>query len=188
MLGGIANWHLVAPNLSLIAPLHFLNSSSFQCCFGTALLWVRTLCFPEWSPTQTPESTCFLQILAHKLKQKILTWYPHIAQILGSECWSHQAAPVGDRLHFHFSLSSIGEGNGNPLQCSCLENPRDGEPGGLPSLGSHRVGHDWSDLAAAAAAYWVIVKAGWVQTWIFHGSFPTYLWNMCNIFHLFSKK
>ena len=29
------------------------------------------------------------------------------------------------RLHFHFSLSCIGEGNGNPLQCSCLENPRD---------------------------------------------------------------
>ena len=31
-----------------------------------------------------------------------------------------------ERLHFHFSLSCIGEGNGNPLQCSCLENPRDG--------------------------------------------------------------
>ena len=35
----------------------------------------------------------------------------------------------------HFSLSCIGERNGNPLQCSCLENPRDGEPGGLPSKG-----------------------------------------------------
>ena len=93
-----------------------------------------------------------------------------------------------------------GEGNGPPLQYSCLENPMDrgarwaavhgvaksrrrlsdftftfhyhalekemathssvlawrtpgmGEPGGLPSMGSHRVGHDWSDLAAAAAA------------------------------------
>ena len=33
-----------------------------------------------------------------------------------------------ERLHFHFSLSCIGEGNGNPLQCSCLENPRDGGP------------------------------------------------------------
>ena len=32
-----------------------------------------------------------------------------------------------ERFHFHFSLSFIGEGNGNPLQCSCLENPRDGE-------------------------------------------------------------
>ena len=96
--------------------------------------------------------------------------------------------------------SKIGEGNGTPLQYSCLENPMDGgaweaavhgvakswtrlsdftftfhfpaleremathssvlawripgmgEPGGLPSMGSHRVGHDWSDLAAVAAA------------------------------------
>ena len=32
-----------------------------------------------------------------------------------------------ERLHFHFSFSCIGEGNGNPLQCSCLENPRDEE-------------------------------------------------------------
>ena len=94
----------------------------------------------------------------------------------------------------------LGEGNGTPLQYSCLENPRDrgawcaavhgvarswtrlsdftftfhfhalekemathssvlawwipgtGEPGGLPSMGSNRVGHDWSDLAAAAAS------------------------------------
>ena len=43
---------------------------------------------------------------------------------------------------FTFSLSCVGEGNGNPLQCSCLENPGTGEPGGLPSVGSHRVGHD----------------------------------------------
>ena len=97
-------------------------------------------------------------------------------------------------------MTSIGEGNGTPLQHSCLENPidegawwaavhgvaksrtqlsdfpftfhfhvlekemathssvlawripRTGETGGLPSLGSHRVGYDWSDLAAAAAA------------------------------------
>ena len=46
----------------------------------------------------------------------------------------------------------IGEGNGNPLQYSCLENPRDRGAGGLPSVGSHRVRHNWSDLAAAAAA------------------------------------
>ena len=57
-----------------------------------------------------------------------------------------------ERLHFHFSLSCTGEGNGNPLQCSCLENPRDREACGLLSMGSHRVGHNWSDLAAAAAA------------------------------------
>ena len=48
---------------------------------------------------------------------------------------------LGDELG-DWCCVSIGEGNGNPLQCSCLENPRDGEPGGLPSMGSHRVGHD----------------------------------------------
>ena len=53
------------------------------------------------------------------------------------------------RLSMH---ACIGEGNGNPLQCSRLENQATGtgEPGGLPSMGSHSVGHDWSDLAAAA--------------------------------------
>ena len=44
--------------------------------------------------------------------------------------------------YYATSLSRIGEGNGNPLQCSCLENPGTEEPGGLPSMGLHRVGHD----------------------------------------------
>ena len=44
------------------------------------------------------------------------------AAVVGSQRVRHTT----ERLHFHFSLSCIGEGNGNPLQCSCLENPRDG--------------------------------------------------------------
>ena len=40
--------------------------------------------------------------------------------------WSRWGSDMTERLHFHFSLSCIREGNGNPLQCSCLENPRDG--------------------------------------------------------------
>ena len=64
--------------------------------------------------------------------------------------WSREESDTTERLHFHFSRT--GEGNGNPFQCSCLENPRMGEPGGLPPMGSHRVTHDWSNLAAAAAA------------------------------------
>ena len=40
--------------------------------------------------------------------------------------WSRWGSDKTERLHFHFSLSCIGEGNGYPLQCSCLENPRDG--------------------------------------------------------------
>ena len=66
--------------------------------------------------------------------------------------------------------SYIGEGNGNPLQCSCLENPRDGRACGLPSMGLHRVRHDWSDLAAAAAAVHVCVAfklaSDWKVLWI----------------------
>ena len=45
-------------------------------------------------------------------------------------------------LAFLYTNNENGEGNGNPLQCSCLENPRDGEPCGLLYMGSHRVGHD----------------------------------------------
>ena len=40
--------------------------------------------------------------------------------------WGHYESDVTERLHFHFSLSRNGEGNGNPLQCSCLDSPRDG--------------------------------------------------------------
>ena len=46
--------------------------------------------------------------------------------LVGCHLWGHTESDMTERLHFHFSLSCIGEGNGNPLQCSCLENPRDG--------------------------------------------------------------
>ena len=46
--------------------------------------------------------------------------------LLGCRLWGHTESDTTERRHFHFSLSWIGEGNGNPLQCSCLENPRDG--------------------------------------------------------------
>ena len=44
----------------------------------------------------------------------------------GCSLWGCWGLDTTERLHFHFSLSCIGEGNGNLLQCSCLENPRDG--------------------------------------------------------------
>ena len=46
--------------------------------------------------------------------------------LVGCSPWGPEESDTTERLHFHFSLSCIGEGNGNPLQCSCLENPRDG--------------------------------------------------------------
>ena len=46
--------------------------------------------------------------------------------LVGYSPWGREESDTTERLHLHFSLSCIGEGNGNPLQCSCLENPRDG--------------------------------------------------------------
>ena len=51
--------------------------------------------------------------------------------LLDCSPWGREESGTTERLHCHFSLSCIGEGNGNPLQCSCLENPRTAEPGGL---------------------------------------------------------
>ena len=120
---------------------------------------------------------------------------------------------------------TYGEGNGTPLQYSCLENPMDGgawwaavhgivksrtrlsdftftfhfhalekemathssvlawripgtvEPGGLPSMGSHRVGHDWSDLAAATAEIIILSEVNQKEK----KQIPcdiTYVWNL----------
>ena len=58
-----------------------------------------------------------------------------------------------ERLHFHFSLSCIGEGNGNQLQCSCLENPRDGGAWWAAVYGvAQSRTQPSSNLAAAAVA------------------------------------
>ena len=45
--------------------------------------------------------------------------------LIGYSPWGLEQSDTTEQLYFHFSLSCIGEGNGNPLQCSCLENPRD---------------------------------------------------------------
>ena len=65
-----------------------------------------------------------------------LTWHPTPVllpgkshgwrSLVGCSPWGRKESDTTGRLHFHFSLSHIGGGNGNPLQCSCLENPRDG--------------------------------------------------------------
>ena len=65
--------------------------------------------------------------------------------LVGYSPWGHKESDTTERLHFHFSLSGIGEGNGNPLHCSCLENPRDG--GSL--VGCRLWGHTESDMIEA---------------------------------------
>ena len=79
--------------------------------------------------------------------------------------WGRKELDVTEQLHFQFSLSCIGEGNGNPLQCSCLENPRDWGAWWAASMGLHRVGQDWSNLAAAAGTE---VMDVWVMRCFLH--------------------
>ena len=59
-----------------------------------------------------------------------------------------------ERLHFHFSLSCIGEGNGNPLQCSCLENPRDG---GAWWAAVYGVAQSWRRLKRLSSTVYIII-------------------------------
>ena len=54
---------------------------------------------------------------------------------MGCSPWGREESDATERLPFHFSLSCTGEGNGNPLQCSCLENPRDGGAWGAAIYG-----------------------------------------------------
>ena len=49
----------------------------------------------------------------------------YLRSLVGCSPWGREESDTTERLHFQFSLSCTGEGNGNPLQCSCLENPRD---------------------------------------------------------------
>ena len=54
---------------------------------------------------------------------------------MGCSPWGREESDTTEGLHCHFSLSCIGEGNGNPLQCSDLENPRDGGAWGAAVYG-----------------------------------------------------
>ena len=72
----------------------------------------------------------------HRLYFRRRQWHPTLVllpgkshgqrSLVGCSPWCHWESDVTEQLHFHFSLLCIREGNGNPLQCSCLENPRDG--------------------------------------------------------------
>ena len=66
--------------------------------------------------------------------------------LVGCSPWGRWGSDMTERLHFHSSLSCIGEGNATHSSVLAWRIPGTGEPGGLLSMGSHRVGHDWSDL------------------------------------------
>ena len=73
--------------------------------------------------------------------------------LVGCSPWGHEELDTTERLHFHLSLSCIGEGNGNPLQCSCLENPRDGGAWWAAVYGVAQSGTRLKRLSSSSSTY-----------------------------------
>ena len=69
--------------------------------------------------------------------------------LVGYSPWGHAESDTTERLPFHFSFHALEKEMATHSSVLTWRIPGTGEPGGLPSKGSHRVGHDWSDLAAA---------------------------------------
>ena len=73
--------------------------------------------------------------------------------LVGCSPWGRKESDTTERLHFHFSLHALEKEIATHSSVLAWRIPGTVEPGGLPSLGSHRVGQDWRDLAAAAVPY-----------------------------------
>ena len=79
--------------------------------------------------------------------------------LVGCSPWGCWGSDTSEWLHFHFSLSCIGEGNGNPLQCSCLENPRDG---GTWWAAVYGVTQSWTRLKWLSSNRWRNIPCSWI--------------------------
>ena len=75
--------------------------------------------------------------------------------LVGCSPWGREELDTTERLRFHFSLSCIGEGNGNPLQCFCLENPRDG---GAWWTALYGVTQSWTWLKRLSSSILILVS------------------------------
>ena len=76
--------------------------------------------------------------------------------LVGFSPWGREESDMTEWLPFHFSLSCIGAGNGNPLQCSCLENPMDG---GAWWAAVHGVAQSWTRLKRLSSSIFVLQVA-----------------------------
>ena len=82
----------------------------WTCSKLNQVIYWKAACLVQWHPTPV--------LLPGKFHGR--------RSLVGCRPWGREESDMTEQLHFHFSVSYIGEGNGNPLQCSCLENPRDG--------------------------------------------------------------
>ena len=77
--------------------------------------------------------------------------------LVGYSPWGREESDMTERLHFPFSLSCIGEGNGSPLQCSCLENPRDGGAWWAAICGVAQSRTRLTRLSSSSSSRWSVV-------------------------------
>ena len=89
-------------------------------------------------------------------------WHPTPVLLPGKSHGRRSLVGSTERLHFHFSLLCIGEGNGNPLQCSCLENPRDG---GAWWAAIYGLAQSWTRLKWLSLAAWKSYE--WLPLYVF---------------------
>ena len=120
-------------NATINIHIDALNSHK---CMGVGLLRRR-----QWHPTPI--------LLPGKIPWR---------EELGCSPWGREESDTIERLHFHFSLSCIGEGNGNPLQCSCLENPRDG---GFWWAAVYGITQSWTQLKQLSSSSSSILPSLW---------------------------
>ena len=123
----------------MVSSLDFLkHNSTFaqlkQCIFAfTFLRLSESIIFQYFFQFLFPSLSEFAAMIQHIYQR--WQWQPTPVllpgkslgrrSLVGCTPQGHQESDMIEQLHFHFSLLCIGEGNGNPLQCSCLENPRD---------------------------------------------------------------
>ena len=114
-----ASLRIPRPNLPVTPGVSWLPNFAFQSSImkRTSFFWVLVLKGLA-EKAMAPHSSTF----AWKNPMDGGAWLAAVHGVAKSWTWL-------ERLHFHFSLSCIGEGNGNPLQCCCLENPRDSGAG-----------------------------------------------------------
>ena len=118
-----------------------LPSWNGVCVLGVYVMFMNFLVLPP--ATLCSDFSCplmvtrvfFQRLIISSISQRRRQWHPTPVllpgkshgwrSLVGCSPWGGWGSDTTERRHFHFSLSRIGEGNGNPLQCSCLENPRD---------------------------------------------------------------
>ena len=117
---------------TLLLPPHPSSFSFLIICYdftlGSSVQWHRRR---QWHPTPV------------LLPGKSHGW----RSLVGCSPWCLEESDMAERLNFHFSLLCISEGNGNPLQCSCLENPRDG-------VAQSRTWLKWLSSSSSSAMTW----------------------------------